>query len=292
MTEPSAHFKQKYGPWALVCGASDGIGEAFAHQLAEAGINLVLMARRESLLVELAAKLSKQQGIEARPLAADLTSPDLMRQVEAATSGIEVGLLVYVSGAPSEHRQFLDVHPGVWINQVRLSCDGPVLLGHHFGAKMRVRGRGGMVFLSSLASRSGSSCQSVYTGVKAFDQLFAESLWHELAPHGVDVLCLMVGATNTPTTNDLLRLDFDAVFPGATGRMVMQSEDVAREGLENLANGPVWVAGEIYRAAFPDLAFDARAVAVEGASAILAKMLGLDDYTPVWDLETGKKIES
>jgi short-subunit dehydrogenase len=282
-------FKEKYGPWVLICGASDGIGEAFAKQVAEAGLNIVLMARREPMLKELAARLEAEHGIATRVLAADLTSPSLMKTVAAKTSDLEIGLLLYVSGSATEHVDFIDGDLDFWIQQLRLNCDGPVLLGHHFGSKMRERRRGGMMFLTSLACQSGASRMSLYTGTKAFDQMFAESLWHELSPYDVDVLCLMVGATHTPTANETLGLDFSALFPDMS--MVATAEQVARDGLENIANGPVYVASKLLRGALAHLSPEARAAVVEGGSLSTAKLDGFDAYLPVWDLTKNAKVE-
>lgn len=282
-------FEKKYGPWVLICGASDGIGEAFAKQIAEAGLNLVLMARREAVLDELAAELQATHGIETRVIAADLTSPTLMETVIAKTSDLEIGLLLYVSGSATDHVDFVDGELDFWIQQLRLNCDGPVLLGHHFGRKMRERGRGGMMFLTSLACQSGASRMSLYTGTKAFDQMFAESLWHELSPHGVDVLCLMVGATHTPMTNETLKLDFSALFPDLS--MVATAEQVARDGLANIGNGPVYVASEPLRGALSHLGPEARAAAVESGSLSTALLDSFDAYQPVWDAEKNAKVE-
>ena len=188
-------FRDRYGPWALVAGASDGIGEAFARRIAERGVNVLLLARREALLARLAGEIRAEHGVEARPLVADLTAPDLDARVEAATRGLEVGLLVYNAGAvhgvgafherPLEHAQQL----------VALNCTGPVLLAHRLGGPMRARGRGGIVLVTSMVALSGSAHVAAYAASKSFDWILAQSLWHELRPHGVDALAAVVGMT-------------------------------------------------------------------------------------------------
>jgi short-subunit dehydrogenase len=128
-------FRERYGPWALVAGASDGIGEAFARRIAERGLNVLLLARRAPLLERLAAEISAAHGVEARPLVADLTAADLDARVEAATRGLEVGLLVYNAGAEHAAGPFHDTPVAHAQQLVALNCTGPVLLAHRLGAR-------------------------------------------------------------------------------------------------------------------------------------------------------------
>src|SRR5262249_42906591 len=125
---------------------------------------------------------------------------------------------------------------------VRLNCVGPTKVAYHFGHRLTTRGRGGLILVSSLAALSGSAGTAVYSASKAFDQLLAESLWFEWGPLGVDVLCLLAGVTDTPSLRSA------GVDPQQLGGM--DAADVAREGLENVANGPVWVAGDDNRGMF------------------------------------------
>jgi len=123
-------FRERYGPWALVAGAPDGIGECFARRIAGAGVNVVLLARRAALLEALAAEPRANHGVEARPLAADLTALDLDARVEAATRGLEVGLLVYNAGAVHGARKLHDQPVSHALGLVALNCTGPLLLTH------------------------------------------------------------------------------------------------------------------------------------------------------------------
>jgi uncharacterized protein len=142
-------------------------------------------------------------------------------------------------------------------------------LVQHFGRPMRSRGRGGILLVGSMAGTYGSMRQSVYSGVKAFSRLFAESLWLELREYGVDVLELVLGVTRTPAM-ERAGLNFDV-----PGLAVSEPVDVAREGLENLANGPVFVAGgndaAVHRGSGPD-----RAAIVLGAHRTVQRLLGPD----------------
>jgi short-subunit dehydrogenase len=230
-------WRASYGPWALVAGASDGIGAAFARQLAAAGLDLVLLARREPLLRELAAELAAAYGVRTRCVVADLTAPGLLQCVCEATMELEIGLLVYNAGATHGAGSFHEQPLAAALALVELNCRTPVQLVHHLGTRMRERGRGGIVLLSSLASLSGGGLTAVYNATKSFDMILAEGLWHELKPAGVDAMCLLVGATRTPSMLSS-RPQF-ADYPG-----IMDPAQVAREGLAFLGRGPVWVAGE------------------------------------------------
>jgi len=235
-------FRSRFGPWALVAGASDGIGECFARQLAERGLNLVLLARREELLEELASSLRSDHGVETRVLVADLTADDLDNRVEKGTKDLAIGLLVYNAGAVHGARKFHDQPLEHALGLVNLNCRGPILLTHRLGKAMRARGRGGILLMTSMASLAGSSYTAIYNATKSFDMIFAESLWHELAPDGVDVMAVVAGATRTPSM-----LNSNPGFKDYPG--ILEASEVAEGALRNMGRGPVWVAGDQNRAA-------------------------------------------
>jgi short-subunit dehydrogenase len=222
----------------VIAGGSDGIGECFARELAGRGLNLLLIARRAALLEALAKDIRAMHGTEVRTLALDLTGDAMGERIAEASAGVEVGLLVYNAGAVHGAKKFLDQPLEHGLGLVRLNCVGPMRLVHHFGRKMHERGRGGILLVSSLAALSGASYLASYSSTKSFDLIFAESLWHELAPAGVDVLCAIVGATRTPsmlTSNDR----FEA-YPG-----IMEPREVAAGALDHLGRGPSWVPGSM-----------------------------------------------
>ena len=273
-------FQKRFGPWALVAGASDGIGECFARELAERGLNVVLLARREALLEELAADLQAKHGVETRVLVADLTGDDLDERLERGVEGLEIGLLVYNAGAVHGAKKFHDQPTDHALGLVALNCRGPVLLAHRLGRPMRERGRGGIVLLTSMAALSGSSYTASYNATKAFDLNLAESLWHELAPHGVHAMGVIAGATRTPsmlTSNPA----FEA-YPG-----IMEPEDVAKGALANLGRGPVWVAGAENRDRAKGLMPVSRTAAVNGMSEACAQLYELP-YVPVEGIDFGE----
>ena len=245
MASPNtATFVDRYGPWALVLGGSEGIGASFAEQIAAMGIDLVLMARREGPLVETAARVREATGREVRSATVDLTADDMAGRIAAATDGLDVGLVVYNAGATHGIPPFLSGTADDRLSLVRLNCIGPVRVAHHFGTRLVERGRGGMIFLTSMSSVAGAARVVTYSATKAFDLVLAEGLWAELRPHGVDVLALVAGATRTPAMESSGAMIGTDEFPG------MDPDDVAREGLEHLGEGPTWVAGEANRATF------------------------------------------
>lgn len=223
-----------YGPWALIAGGSEGVGAEFATQLADDGFNLVLLARKPGPLEETAAAC-RERGVEVRTVPVDLVAPDAMATIAAATDDVEVGLVIFNAGANTYGKPFsegeLAGHQGV----IDLNVTAPLALVHHFVGPMKERGRGGIVLAGSLAGYVGSSTEAIYGAAKAFNRIFAEGLWVELKEHGVDVLHLVLGVTRTPA---MVRAGLNFDIPGM---VVSEPADVAREGLENLANGPVHV---------------------------------------------------
>lgn len=234
--------EQRYGPWAVIAGGSEGVGASFAHQLADAGIHLVLIARKPGPLAETADAV-RRKGAQVRTLAVDLLDTSAVDEIRESTSDIDVGLLVFNAGANSYGHEFLDGGLEGFQGVIDLNLGAQLALTHHYGRHMRTRGRGGIILIGSLAGYLGQARQSVYSGVKAFSRVFAEGLWLELREHGVDVLELVLGVTRTPAM-ERAGLNFD--IPGMN---VSEPDDVAREGLANLANGPVYIAGGNERAA-------------------------------------------
>jgi short-subunit dehydrogenase len=233
-------FVGKYGPWALIAGASEGIGASLADQLAARGIDLVLIARNGPLLDQVAARARDEHGVQTRVLVQDLTDPVAGARVAEATEGLDVGLIVYNAGASDRTSEFLDNEVEYSLKQIKLDCIGPIALTHHFGRAMQDRGRGGIVLVASLACVAGSATLAVYSAVKAFQHNFAEGPWAELCPYGVDVCCTPLGMTYTPAFARM-GIEYDP-------QSHMLPDDVAREIIENIGNGPVHVVGENNRA--------------------------------------------
>lgn len=242
-------FATKYGPWALVAGASDGLGAAFAAGLAERGVNVVLLARRQSVLEHIAAEINSRTSAETRTLAIDLAEPGAASAIAAATSDIEIGFLVYCAGADPNYQPFLANPIEAAEAMVQRNCMVPMQLCHHFAPAMIERGSGGIVIFGSGAGLAGGSNMVAYGASKAFDMVFAEALWAELHDKGVDVLGLILGKTDTPALRQLEHSrgqigSPDDVPPGSAA-----VDDVIAEAFDNLSNGPTWFVGDVMRAA-------------------------------------------
>jgi len=230
---------ERYGPWALVAGASAGLGEAFASALAAHGFHLLLLARRQDALAALAADLRQKHGIEVRTDAVDVGQPNLEERAVRLAEGVDVGLLVY-NAAYSVIGPFLEHPIEEQLRVVDVNCRGPLTLAHRFGRAMAQRGRGGMVLMTSLAGSQGGPLLASYAASKAFNLVLAEGLWAELRPRGVDVIACRAGATRTP--------GYAASHPKRSIRL-MDPEPVVQQTLRALGRRPSLVPGALNRLA-------------------------------------------
>ncbi len=231
-------FAKRYGPWAVIAGASVGLGEAFARQLAGWGINLVLIARRQDVLDGLADDLRAARKIDVRTLPCDLGRTDLLTFVQAATADIDVGLAVY-NAAFSTIGAFLDRPLDEHLRVVDVNCRGPLVLAHHFGNAMAARHRGGIVLMSSTAGSQGGPWISSYAASKAFNTVLGEALWDELSASGVDVVVCRAGAVRTP--------GYESSKPRPSRVPLLDPNFVAARTLAALGRGPSVVPGLFYR---------------------------------------------
>jgi short-subunit dehydrogenase len=260
--QPEEGFVERYGPWAVIAGASEGVGASVAEQLAARGANVVLIARRGERLDDLADRVEEAHGVQARVLVADLTDPTIGRRVADTVADLEVGLLVYNAGAVDQTATFLEHSFESSLALVQLNCIGPLALLRELAPGMRDRGRGGIVLVGSLACLAGAANVAVYSAAKMFGVNLAEGLWAELREHGVDVCDVMLGSVHTAAaarqgvrfdpTRDLL------------------PDQVAREIIANIRNGPTYVVGEANRAIVSGVWRVDRRVVVEGLSAAAA----------------------
>lgn len=253
---------EHHGPWAVIAGGSEGLGISFAEQLAAEGINLLLIARNAAKLEAAAALIMDQHDVQVRTAVIDLASENVAALVAAVSADIEVGLLVHIAGAVSGPKLVIDQSEQEIMHLIRLNTVGQTMLARHFGQAMAARGRGGIVLLGSMGANAGCQQLAVYGAVKAYTMAFAEGLWAELNPLGVDVAALIIGRTRTPA---LERSEYgqDSGVPAA------EPDDIARFALANLAHGPVLVPSEL-EAGFLALRAMPRRQAVETMTRALA----------------------
>ncbi|MFL0275632.1 SDR family NAD(P)-dependent oxidoreductase [Mycobacterium sp. SMC-19] len=254
---------KRYGPWAVIAGGSEGVGAEFARILAEAGFNLVLIARKPGPL-EQTAQRCRELGAEVRSVALDLLDGTAVDEIVTATAGLEVGLLIYNAGASTCNEPFLEAPLNEFSKVIDLNVTRMLELVQHYGRAMSLRRRGGILLVGSLAGYMGAWCHTVYAGAKAFSRMFAESLWLELREHNVDVLELVLGVTRTPAMQRV-GLNFDV-----PGMIVNEPAEVAAEGLAHLADGPIYVAGGNLETAQANSAPDRARVVLDSHEKILS----------------------
>jgi short-subunit dehydrogenase len=226
-------FTQRYGPWALVAGASEGIGAAFARALAGRGLDLILVARRPEPLASLAAALP----VRTVTVAADLATPAGLAAVVGATTAYEIGLVV-ANAAYAPSGPFVDADPADLQRVVDLNCGALVQLANHYLPPMAARRRGGLIVMSSASGMQGNPLLSTYAASKAFGAVLAEGLWWELRGTGVDVITCVAGAVSTPGLTRASRRD----APGT-----VTPDVVAAAALARLGRGPRVVPGAFMR---------------------------------------------
>ncbi len=263
-------FLHRYGPWAVVCGASEGTGAEFALQAAERGLNLLLLARRAALLDELADRIRETHGVEVRTLALDLAQPGAATALREAGEGLDIGLVIFNAGGDSVGGRLLDSPYAAWRQLLLRNVDFLTEACHDAARAMVQRGRGGLLIVGSEAALGGTGRLALYTATKGYALNLGESLWHELKPRGVDVLNLLIGATDTPKLRGVLArhgLSADAVS-------LTPSADVARLGLSRLGDGPTVVLNEAAQPGDSRMSASARRERVNAQSAFLDHFYG------------------
>lgn len=228
-------FAARYGPWAVITGASSGIGEHMARRLSAAGLNVVVCARRLELLDALAEELRAAHGTEVRCVAVDLADPKSSDAIAKATAALDVGLLICNAGFGLKglhHEQ----DPARLEDMVAVNSLSPMHLARLFTPRLVSRGRGGIVLTSSIEGFFGYPWSAAYAASKAFTMGLGESLWGELRPAGVDVLVVAPGATDT----DALALQG---IEAARLQGLMSPAEVAERALAQLGRRPLAVIG-------------------------------------------------
>lgn len=232
-------FRKSYGPWAVVAGASEGLGAAYAEALAKRGLDLILVARRLGLMQALAARLTAQYGISIRTITIDLSQPSAAAQIAKESESVEVGLLVY-NAAFSAVGPFFEHSLDDHLREVDTNMRTLLALVHSFGERMLAAGHGGIILMASLSAFQGSAYISTYGATKAFNIVLAEGLWEEWRRRGVDVLACIAGAIRTP--------NYQASSPSRSGSIqdaTLEPEFVAAKALAALGHQPTVIPGRL-----------------------------------------------
>jgi short-subunit dehydrogenase len=232
-----SRFVERYGPWAVVAGASEGIGASFSQKLAARGMNVVLVARRAAPLEELAVEIREKHRVEVKVQPLDLGSADAVAGLRTATEDLDIGLVVY-NAAYSPIGAFLDIDVEEHLKAVDINVHGPLRLSHYFGRRFVERGKGGIILMSSMSGLQGTAMVANYAATKAYDMVLAEGLWYELQRHGVDVLACVAGATVTPNYESAT----DRIPTSGLARP-MQPDEVTEQALLDLGQRPRGVSG-------------------------------------------------
>jgi short-subunit dehydrogenase len=233
--------KRRFGPWALITGASSGIGREFARQIAASGINVVLVARREALLKEAGAEFSKTYGVEHRIVVADLSEEGFMGKLVPATDGLDIGLVVSNAGTPNPG-EFLKLDRNELARLLRLNTLAHLNIAHHFGQTLVKRHRGGILFSGAMGAVQGIPYVANECGGKSYIQSFGESLHAEWSPRGIHVTVLVIGPTQTAI------IDKFGFKPADMPMKPMPVEQCVYEGLEALKrNRATHLSGRINR---------------------------------------------
>ncbi len=230
-------LKEKYGDLALIAGASEGIGAAYARQLAAEGINLVLIARKKDQLERFALELTTQYGVVVNCIQEDLADPDAANRIMDQIRDEQIDIFIYNAGNSyigKFEEQTWNVHKEIaFTNMIT-----PMQLTYRIAPGMLERGKGAIIFMASLAGFQGTPFIATYAATKAFDQILAESLWYEWKGRGVDVMACCAGATSTP--------NFLKTNPGNQHFLapkVQTPEAVVTECLKRLGKTPSFITG-------------------------------------------------
>ena len=225
---------EKYGPWAVIAGGSDGTGEAYARELAAAGVNVMLVSRRQEVLDALAADLRAKHGVETRVLVQDLMDPQAAQHMLDASADLDVGLYISNAGVDGTGSSFFDQPLERWVRMMNMNVLAVTTAVHGFGNRLRKRGRGGILLMSSGGGLGGTPYLAMYSATKGFELVLAEALWGELSESGVDIIAVVAPAMATPFfQKNIAGEDFKL------GGLIFAPEEVSKKSLAQLGHGPL-----------------------------------------------------
>jgi len=219
--------RERFGPWALITGASSGIGKEFARQLAASGINVVLVARRETALIEVGRSIAKDFEVQYRVIVMDLSQEGFIPKLAEDTKDLDIGLVVSNAGTANPG-EFLKLDRQLLQETLRLNTMAHLDIAHYFGRKLAERRRGGLILVGAMGAENGIPCIANDGGAKAYVHSLGEALHYEFKPLGVYVTVLATGFANTPV---LEKFGFD---PKTMPMKPMRVEQCVSEGLNGL----------------------------------------------------------
>lgn len=226
-------LKEKYGSYALITGASSGIGEEFAIRLAREGMNLILVARRKERLENLKSELESKNKIEVVVVPLDLAQDNFLDVIKEFIGNKEIGLLINNAGF-GFRGEFFEADPDHYSKMIKLNCTAPTLLTHYILPQMIQRKKGAMIFLGSLVAFQPTPMTATYAATKVFNAFLSDALWYELRKYNIDVLSLNPGGTKT---------EFQSVANSSTGPFQRTSEQVVDTAMKALGKKPSVVDG-------------------------------------------------
>jgi short-subunit dehydrogenase len=219
--------RERFGPWAVITGASSGIGKEFARQIAASGINVVLVARRETALIEVGRSIAKDFKVQHRVIVMDLSQEGFIPKLAELTKDLDIGLVISNAGTGNSG-EFLKLDRQLLEETLRLNTMSHLDIAHYFGQKLAERRRGGLILVGAMGAENGVPCMANDGGAKAYVHSLGEALHYEFKPLGVYVTVLAAGFTNTAV---LEKFGFD---PKTMPMKPMSVEQCVSEGLSGL----------------------------------------------------------
>ncbi len=252
-------LKEKYGPWALVTGASSGIGRELSMRLAEAGLHLVITGRNESSLQQLQSEIERTYKIRVKTILTDISGMPGVHDVLEETEEIDLGLFIASAGIGTSGK-FIKSEISKELNMVQLNTIALMMLTHQLGRRFAARKRGGIILMSSIVAFQGVPYSAHYSATKAYVQSLGEGLYHELKPYNVDVLAAAPGPVNSGFAKEANMVMGNALSP----------EDVGIPILKALGNKSTIFPGRLSKI----LMFGLRTVPRWGKIRIMKKVMG------------------
>jgi uncharacterized protein len=255
-------LKEKYGEWALVTGASSGIGEEFAKRLAQEQMNLILVARRKKRLQILAKELKEKYQIKVVIAPVDLSKNDFIDDLKEFVGKREIAVLINNAGF-GLNGEFIYTDPEQDAEMVKVNCLAPTILTHYFVPKMVEKRNGAILFLGSVVVFQPTPYMTTYAATKVFNAYVGDALWYELKKYNIDVLTINPGGTET---------EFQRISNASTGLKPRTAKQVVDTALKALGKKPSVIDGVINKMLCASARFTSRKFRIKIAGRIAEKL--------------------